>query len=29
VDGRDAVGMNLGFLGGSMACWLGHASLLW
>jgi hypothetical protein len=29
VDGRDAVGMNLGFLGGSMSCWLGHASLLW
>jgi hypothetical protein len=25
----DAVGMNLGFLGGSLACWLGHASLLW
>jgi hypothetical protein len=27
VDGRDAVGMNIGFLGGSLACWFGDASL--
>jgi hypothetical protein len=29
MDGRDAVCMNIGFLGGSLSCWLRHASLLW